>query len=148
MRKLSLRERAMNLLARREHTVKELTTKLSKGEFEQDDIENVIHQLTLENLQSDQRFAENYTYYRSQRGFGSLWIRQELRDRGVDAELISQTLEQADIDWFSLAMTVRCKRFGEQSPDDYKQRSKQQRFLQSRGFSHEQITESFNTETI
>jgi len=42
-------------------------------------------------------------------------------------------------------MTVRCKRFGEQSPTDIKDRAKQQRFLQSRGFTHEQITESFKT---
>jgi len=148
VRKQSLRERAMNYLSRREHSVKELVTKLEKAEFEHDDIVNVISRLTEQDLQSDQRFAENYTRYRSQRGFGSQKIRQELKERGVDVELINDTLEQADIDWFSLAMTVRCKRFGEQSPDDFKDRAKQQRFLQYRGFTHEQITESFNTETI
>ncbi|NOQ94143.1 MAG: RecX family transcriptional regulator [Methylophaga sp.] len=138
----------MNYLSRREHSVSELITKLGKTEFEHDDIINVINRLTEQNLQSDQRFAENYTRYRSQRGFGSQKIRQELKERGVAVELINDTLEQADIDWFSLAMTVRCKRFGEQRPDDFKDHAKQQRFLQSRGFTHEQVTESFNTETI
>ncbi len=143
MKKQSLNERAMNLLARREHSVAELVTKLST-DFEYDDIISVISKLTAANLQSDERFAENYLRYRSQRGFGYQKIRQELKERGVDAELISNTLAESDIDWFALAAGVRCKRFGEQQPEDYKDRAKQQRFLQYRGFTHEQITESFN----
>ncbi len=147
MRKQSLNERAMNLLARREHSVTELKTKLLKAAFHHDDVNAVIEKLTTAGLQSDQRFTENYLRYRSQRGFGSQRIRLELKERGVADEIINTALQQADIDWFSLAMTVRCKRFGEQSPDEYKDRAKQQRFLQYRGFAHEQITESFNTET-
>jgi len=145
VRKQSLNERAMNFLARREHSVKELQTKLVKADFDIDEVNAVIDKLITSNLQSDQRFTENYSRYRSQRGFGSLKIRLELKERGVSAELISQALDEADIDWFTLAMTVRCKRFGEQSPTDIKDRAKQQRFLQSRGFTHEQITESFKT---
>lgn len=133
----------MNLLARREHSVAELVTKLS-NDFEYDDIMIVINKLTEKDLQSDQRFAENYLRYRSQRGFGYQKIRQELKERGVDAELISDALEESDIDWFALAAAARCKRFGEKEPEDYKERAKQQRFLQYRGFTHEQITESFN----
>jgi regulatory protein len=143
VRKQSLNERAMNLLARREHSVAELVKKLS-NDFEYDDIIIVINKLTEKNLQSDQRFAENYLRYRSQRGFGYQKIRQELKERGVVAELISDALAESDIDWFALVAGVRCKRFGEQEPKDYKERAKQQRFLQSRGFTHEQITESFN----
>jgi len=147
VRRQSLNERAMNLLARREHSVVELTTKLLKAEFDIDDINIVINKLTTAGLQSDHRFAENYLRYRSQRGFGSQRIRLELKERGVADDIISETLIKADIDWFSLATTVRCKRFGEQYPDNYNDRAKQQRFLQYRGFTHEQITESFNTES-
>jgi len=143
VRKLSLNERAMNLLARREHSIAELVKKLS-ADFEHDDIIVVIYKLTEKNLQSDQRFAENYLRYRSQRGFGYQKIRQELKERGVAVELINGALTESDIDWFTLAADARCKRFGEQEPEDFKQRAKQQRFLQYRGFTHEQITESFN----
>lgn len=133
----------MNLLARREHSVAELVKKLST-DFEHDDIIVVICKLTEKNLQSDQRFAENYLRYRSQRGFGYQKIRQELKERSVAVELINGALTESDIDWFALAADARCKRFGEQEPEDFKQRAKQQRFLQYRGFTHEQITESFN----
>ena len=147
MRKYSLKERAINLLARREHSIAELTRKLLKAEFELDDIKDIIKKLTESGLQSDSRFTEDYLLYRSNRGFGSQRIRQELKERSVADDIINAGLKEADIDWFSLAMTVRCKRFGEQNPDDYKDRAKQQRFLQYRGFTHEQITESFNTDT-
>ncbi len=146
MTKQSLRERAMNFLARREHSVHELTIKLVKAEFEHDDVINTIARLTEQDLQSDHRFAENYTRYRSNRGFGSQKIRQELKERGVAVELINDTLNEANIDWFELATTVRCKRFGKKSPDNFKERAKQQRFLQYRGFTHEQIANSFNTD--
>jgi regulatory protein len=148
VRKQSLRERAMNFLARREHSIHELTTKLVKAEFEIDDVIDVIARLTEQDLQSDQRFAENYTRYRSNRGFGSQKIRQELKERGVAVELINDALEKQNIDWFAIAVMVRHKRFGEQNPDEFKEQAKQQRFLQYRGFTHEQIIESFNTETI
>lgn len=148
MSKQSLYERAMNLLARRENSVAELRIKLLKADFNVDDINAVIDKLTESNLQSDQRFTENYLRYRAQRGFGSRRIQQELKERGITADLINDALATSDIDWFSLAHTARYKRFGEQSFKDYKDRAKQQRFLQYRGFTHEQITESFNTETI
>ena len=146
MIKQSLRQRAMNFLARREHSVKELTIKLIKAEFDVDEIADVIDRLTMQDLQSDQRFAENYLHYRSQRGFGSQKIRQELKQRGVADSIISDIFIEADIDWFLHAVTQRCKRFGEQMPDDLKERAKQQRFLQHRGFTHEQISESFQYE--
>ena len=146
MKKQSISQRAMNFLARREHSVKELQTKLVKANFDINEINELIDKLQKSDLQSDQRFTENYLRYRSQRGFGSQRITQELKERGIHSDLISEALSEADIDWFSLAMTVRCKRFGEQSPEDFKDKAKQQRFLQSRGFTHEQITESFNTD--
>jgi regulatory protein len=145
LKKQSLNERAMNLLARREHSVTELKNKLLKANFDIDDIYKVIAKLTETGLQSDERFAENYLRYRSQRGFGFQRIRLELKERGVTDEIINDTLHEADIDWFSLAASARCKRFGEQIPGTIQDRAKQQRFLQYRGFTHEQITESFNT---
>ena len=129
MRKQSLYERAMNFLTRREHSVKELKTKLVKAEFDPDDVNELIQKLIDSNLQSNQRFTENYIRYRSQRGFGSQRIRQELKERGITADMISSEFNEAEIDWFSLAMTVRCKRFGESGPEDIKDRAKQHRFL-------------------
>ena len=140
----SLTARAVNLLARREHSQVELRKKLCKAKFEIDEIDVVIQKLAKIDLQSDLRFAENYLHYRSQRGFGSQKIKFELNERGVDKQTINAVFEQEDIDWFFLAVLARNKRFGQKAPDDLKDRAKQQRFLQYRGFTHEQINESFN----
>ena len=146
MTKQSITERAMNYLARREHSQLELRNKLLKADFSHDEIDEVLNKLATANLQDDSRFAENYLRYRSQKGYGSQRIRQELKERGVNSQNIDHAFEQAEVDWFSLATSVREKRFGSEQPEDFKQRAKQQRFLQYRGFTHEQITESFNTE--
>ncbi len=142
MKQQSLYGRAVGYLARREHSAYELKQKLAKADVTSEQIEDVIKKLQETNLQSDSRFAENYVRYRSQRGYGPLRIKQELNERGVAADIIAEQLTGIEIDWFELTITVRCKRFGEQNPSDFKERAKQQRFLQYRGFSHEHINES------
>lgn len=142
--KQSASARAVGYLANREHSALELTRKLHKAGFDASEIEDTITQLQQAGLQSDQRYAESFVNSRANRGYGSVRIGMELKERGVSSDIITASLQQADIDWFALATEVRCKRFGEQSPEDFKSRAKQQRFLQYRGFTHEQITESFN----
>ncbi len=144
MKQRSVEAIAIGLLARREHSAYELGQKLEQRDFNPTDIENCLQTLCDQGLQSDQRFAENYVRYRSQKGMGPQRIEHELRQKGVNAELIQTVMRDSEIDWFTLANTVRCKRFGEQEPRDFTERAKQQRFMQYRGFSHEHITESFN----
>ncbi len=140
----SCNEHAVSLLARREHSVSELRNKLQQYDHQQNEIEKTLKWLETNDLQSDQRFTQSYLRHRSQRGCGELRIKQELKQRGVNDTLIAEAFKSAEIDWFALAVAVRCKRFGEQVPADFKERAKQLRFLQYRGFTHEQITESFN----
>ena len=142
--KQSASARAVGYLANREHSALELTRKLQKAGFDELDVEDTIAQLQQAGLQSDERFAESYVNSRANRGYGSVRIKMELKERGVNSDIITEKLQQAEIDWFALAAEVRCKRFGEQNPEEFKSRAKQQRFLQYRGFTHEQITESFN----
>jgi len=142
--KQSASARAVGYLANREHSALELSRKLQKAGFETIEVEDTIAQLQQAGLQSDKRFAESYIVSRANQGYGSVRIGMELKERGVHSDITTSSLQQADIDWFALAVEVRCKRFGEQSPEDFKSRAKQQRFLQYRGFTHEQITESFN----
>jgi len=142
--KQSASARAVSYLANREHSAHELAQNLNKAGFDAEEVEKVIQQLKETNLQSDVRFAESFIRSRANRGYGAVRINMELKDRGVAADIITECMTAAEIDWFTLASEVRCKRFGEEMPDDYKSRAKQQRFLQYRGFTHEQITESFN----
>ncbi len=139
----SLRESAMNYLARREHSRQELEQKLAQKEYSADDISDALDRLVDDGLLSDVRFAEAYVNARRQRGSGPLKIQMELTSRGVSDTIIKQFLDQQAASWYELAQEVRCKRFGEGLPSEYEQRMRQARFLQQRGFTYEQIDAAF-----
>jgi regulatory protein len=131
----SIRVVAMDLLARREHSVYELTRKLKQREFEDDAIHEAIVALQQDNLQSDSRFLESVVNYRIHAGFGPIKIRYELRKKGVNDDLVDDYLSSLDVDWESSMAGERSKKFGNSMPVDYKEKMKQARFLQNRGFS-------------
>lgn len=137
---LKLYNKALTYLANREHSRLELAQKLEKNCEDVNLIQQVLDQLTQQNLLSDQRFAEQYVRMRVNRGFGSQRIEQELKQRGISAELIAQSLQQDEIDWYEQTRKAWQKRF-KTLPKDLQERAKQVRFLLYRGFTSEQINE-------
>ena len=135
----SITHRAIDLLARREHSRFELERKLRQKGFAEEEIPGTLDALVKQGLLSDQRFAELYCRARSNRGFGPRRIQQELQERGVSAELIVQTMAEFDRhSWTELARLTWKKKFGGKLPGDYKTWATQRRFLQYRGFTDEQ----------
>ncbi|HQU14687.1 MAG: hypothetical protein B7Z66_04365 [Chromatiales bacterium 21-64-14] len=130
---------ALDLLARREHSTSELRRKLRARGVEDTDAEEALQRLSHERLQSDARYAEVYAESRATRGYGPVRIAAELRERGVAPELIARCVEPDGAQWAARARDARCKRFGAVIPRDLKERARQVRFLQYRGFTHEQI---------
>jgi regulatory protein len=66
-------------------------------------------------------------------------IRAELAQRGIDAPGAAAALVAEEVDWFEAARAARRKRFGADLPRDFKERARQARFLQYRGFDSRQI---------
>lgn len=91
------------------------------------------------NLLSEERFAEAYVHARRERGFGPVAIEMELRERGVADEIVAEYLVFSDSCWLDVARAQQHKKFAGRMPDDFKEFSRQARFLQSRGFSAELI---------
>lgn len=144
---VQIRESALNMLSRREHSQFELRQKLSlRFKDSEVDIEDLLSQLIEENYQSDQRFCESFIRYRQQKGYGQARILSELRQKGLDPELITLCLNDAEVDWFELALKLKRSKFGEQVTQDYKVKSKQYRYLQYRGFSSDQINYAIHEE--
>jgi regulatory protein len=129
----------MDYLARREHGRAELHMKLTKFGFGSHVSEDAIARLIEDNLQSDQRFAEAFVQSRINQGKGPARIRAELRERGLDDSLIDEGLANAGQDWCALAREVRVKKFGLCSALDFKEKARQMRFLQARGFEQDHI---------
>lgn len=133
----------MDLLSRREHSFKELYDKLRLRGFEPDEIDVALEKLVSENLLNDDRFTESYVHYRVQKGFGPLRIKNELSDKGIDNEIIQNQMESYESAWSELMQQQRIKKFGAEIPADYKEKMKQARFLQNRGFSPESVMRLF-----
>ena len=139
----SIRNKAMDLLARREHSEQELRRKLKAREYDADAIDEVLQALKADRLQSDERFTESYVNHRFNAGVGPLKIRYELRQKGVSDGLVDVFLEPLSDQWDELMTRQRIRKFGVPIPDDYAERMKQARFLQNRGFSPESVMRLF-----
>jgi len=128
---VTLRERAMNFLARREHSRAELARKLAPH-GEADEIAALLDRLEQENLLSNARYAESLAHSRAGR-HGSVRLKSELREKGVPETIIAEVVGQARDADLSAARAVWLKKFGE-PPVDARARARQQRFLLGRGF--------------
>lgn len=134
-----LRQRALGLLTRREHTRKELAGKLSSLAESPEQLDALLDELTSRHLLSDARYAETRVKSRGIR-LGDARLAYELRSRGVADELVSASLAAGE-DELTRARRLWQKRFGN-SPhgaDDTAERARQMRFLAARGFSAETI---------
>ncbi|MBL4911422.1 MAG: recombination regulator RecX [Alteromonadaceae bacterium] len=130
---------AINYLSRREHSANELVDKLRAKEYSLSDITPVIEHLQQNNYQSDQRYAECIVRHRVTKGYGWQYIKQALKQKGVCESIINQEYKNQQIDWYLQAELAYNKRFGDSEIKDKKDKAKRLRFMQSRGFSFEQI---------
>jgi regulatory protein len=140
-----IKDSCLRLLMRREHSQKELLTKLKAKGFKQEDSLPIIAELAEQGWQSDTRYAESYTRHRLQKGYGALAIAHELKQNGItDFDIDSVLFNVAD-DWLSLIKQVYEKKY----PDDKKlslpERAKRTRFLLQRGFNSRLIQQLFNS---
>ena len=129
----SLRQRALDLLARREHTRTELQRKLAPHTEDPDEVSELLDELSKRGWLSDARFAESLVHDK-QAKFGATRLAYELRQRGVPDEVVREQLAELKGSELDRARQVWHSKFGAM-PEDAKARAKQMRFLQSRGFS-------------
>ncbi len=132
----TLRERALRLLARREHSLAELAGKL-RGYASPEELEALLEDLSRRRLLSDERYAESRAHALS-RKYGAARIVHELRARGLDKALAEQASGAARTTEVERAREVWRRKF-RVAPKTREERAKQMRFLQSRGFSFDAI---------
>jgi regulatory protein len=132
------RAAAVKLLARKDFASGELLARLAERGFEATPAAEAVAMLTGEGIVNDARYAENYVTYHAARGQGPIRVAADLRARGVAPELIEAALAGGP-DWHALVRVARERRFGKQLPDSWRERARQGRFLQYRGFSSDHI---------
>jgi len=136
-REPSLRERALRLLARREHSRAELARKLRTYASPAEELETLLEDLSRRKLLSDERYAESRAHALS-RKYGAARIAHELRAKGLGKELAEQASEAARATEVERAREIWRRKF-RVAPRTREERAKQMRFLQSRGFSFDAI---------
>ena len=127
----------MRFLARREHSREELRRKLVPKLEEGEDLDAVLDDLAARGWLSDARFAEHTARAKARR-FGPRKLAQYLKSRGVDEEDIAAGIRAAGQDGTAQLETIWKTRF-RQPPTDERERGRQVRFLQGRGFGLEEI---------
>jgi regulatory protein len=129
----------MDLLARREHGISELSRKLVVKQFDPLLVDEAIQGLVRDNLVSDERFCESMINSRLNRGHGPIKVRYELRNKGVPEHVVEKTMEELSPDWHQSLAGLIEKKYAGQLSRTPAERVKQVRFLSSRGFPHEMI---------
>ncbi len=135
----TVRTAALALLAGRDFARNELAKRLLRRGYPTAIVTTVVEGLAAQRLLSESRFVEQFIRQHAGRGHGPVRIRVELRERGVADGDIEEGLAAATEDWAGIARETRRKRFGLSPPGDYRERARQARFLQYRGFSAEQV---------
>ncbi len=134
-----LMHKAIQLLSMREHSVDELSTKLQAKSDDQALVYAVMDFLVENDYVSDARFTEAFVRSRANKGQGPTKIRADLKAKGVDSVIIDEHLDPSAALWFDNALSLYAKKYGDEPVSDYNTWSKRARFMQSRGFTMDQI---------
>ena len=135
-----LRHAALDWLGRRDYSRSELTRKLKRkfGDEAEADFAELFDWLEEHRFLDESRYLDILIRSAIERGHGLLRLRQDLRQRGITPALIDQALSSLEVDWFELARNLRARRFGLKPVTDQKEKARQLRYLQYRGFTGEQ----------
>lgn len=139
-----LETRALRYLAQREYSRIELEKKLiaHTPTSPRVEISLLLDSLEQRGLLSDQRVVEQVIQIR-RRKFGNQRIAHELKQKGIDEQLINDALPDLKETELAAAYDIWKKKF-KTSPMNIKERGKQMRFLMSRGFSMAVINQVFS----
>ena len=132
-RELSLKGRALRYLAGREHSRAELEKKLARFEEEPGELQRVLDELQAKDFISEARVVQSVLHQKAPR-LGAARVRQELQQKGIAPEAISEAVAGLHDTEYARAFEVWRRRF-DALPQDPKDHAKQARFLMSRGFS-------------
>jgi regulatory protein len=110
---------------------KKINSYATSLEITNQDVKILLDELIEKNWQSDSRFTEQFIFSKKNK-YGMRKVEHELKLRGIDDNLISEGLKSIKSDEFLLAKKIWSKKYS-QLPESIEEKTKQIRFLQSRG---------------
>ncbi len=135
---------ALKLLGYRERSRGEVQAKMERKGFQRDVIEKVLRYLESQKYLDDKRFAELWTHNRLKRRYGKGRVVLELREKGVNQEIIDEVVKKtySTVDEIGMALDlVKRKGYNLESAEDQRALRRVSGFLRRRGFSFSIIRE-------
>lgn len=129
----TVKERAIAYLARREYSRSELAQKLTAAGAARDEVDAALDELATQGYLSDERYAQALVRQKSAT-MSRRALAETLKAKGVAAEIAREALASDETDDATTLVALWRRRFG-RAPADDRERARQVRFLQSRGFS-------------
>lgn len=128
---------ALNYLSRKPRTSQEIAKRLKEKGREEQVIVGILARLEKEGLINDALYAQEWAGQRVRnRGKGKMWVRQELRQKGVSKPLIEEALGSVtEEDEFNSALTMGAKKWRQSTGEIVDKKRKTGTFLMRRGFS-------------
>ncbi len=146
-----LLDRAIRILAMRDHSEQELRRKLAAPvmgkngpealDVTPEEVDRVVGWCIENRYLDDQRFVRQFIASRSRKGYGPARIRQELNQKGIAREESERAMRECEIDWAQLAKEQAQRKYGDPLPTVFAEKVKIQRFLLYRGYLMEDIQE-------
>jgi regulatory protein len=146
MDKAEAMDKALRLLSRRAHSVRELQTKLYKREMPKYLIAYVLDECKRLNFLNDELFAQDYASEMASRGNGRFKIKAGLFKKGISSDLIDKVLENLDdneLEQAKQALHFKLRTL-QREKDIRKKREKAYRFMATRGFPSDIIRRAFD----
>lgn len=138
-RRQAIEQVCLRLLARREHSQRELMEKLALRGFSQDEVLPVIAEIAAQNWQNDERFAEFFVRQRIAGGYGPVRIRYELQQRGITGVDLEVVAEEVVGGWLESLLALYSRKYAAEQSLSQAEWLKRSRFMLQRGFSGEMI---------
>jgi regulatory protein len=135
----SLMGRALRYLSRREHSRQELRKKLLPYAESDIELDELMAKLEAQSWLSDERFAESLVRRKSER-YGSLKIVEELKQQGIEGESLIEIKDRLKVSDAMRAWELWQRKFDSMVTKDPKEKSKQMRYLVSKGFPLSVVT--------
>lgn len=135
---------AVSLLARRDYASSELGRTLSKMTENRENIDKALSRLVESGYLDDHRLITHLIDKYVRKKHGPARIKQEIRQKGFSQELVEQVLEKVDVDWYAMARELKVSKFGDEVASEAKEKNKQIRYLQYKGFSMDMIFEALS----
>lgn len=137
----------LRYLERKPRTALEMTRRLRQKEIGETIIAEVVDRLQQERFIDDPLYAKQWAEQRiTNQRKGKMWIRQELREKGIDKTLISEVLENISPEQeLESALQTGRKKWNLIRGDATDKRRKTGAFLMRRGFSGDMVRQVINT---